>query len=387
LNVRGERMGIKEVSKYKKIFSELRQAILEGEYRQGDRLESEIQLAKRFGVSRPTAARALLQLARDGMVESRAGSGTYVLGRSREDHYVFGLLIPELGQTEIFEPICQGLAQASAGSNHQLLWGNTTRGLPMEKQAEELCEQYISRKVAGVFFAPLELTRGKDETNKRIVTRMDEANIPVVLLDRDIYPYPERSNYCLVGIDNIRAGYKITEHLLDLGCRRIVFLGLPNSAPTVKAREAGWREAMQRYDAPLNPESVQYLDPASVDAVRGILKRLRPEAFVCPNDITAATLMQTLNHLRVSIPADVRIVGIDDVKYASLLHVPLTTIHQPCQDIGVAALKVMLNRIANPSLPAWDVLLNFRLVVRRSSGTPASANTLHPQYEASATDR
>jgi GntR family transcriptional regulator, arabinose operon transcriptional repressor len=359
----------KEASKYKTIFSELRQAILEGRYKEGDRLESELQIAKKYGVSRPTAARALLQLARDGLAESRAGSGTYVLGRSRDSHYVFGLLIPELGQTEIFEPICQGLAQATEGANHQLLWGNTTRGLPKEKQAEELCAQYVSRKVSGVFFAPLELSPGKDETNRRIVSRLGAANIPVVLLDRDIYQYPERSHYCMVGIDNTRAGYKITEHLLKLGCRRIVFLGLPNSAPTVKAREAGWRDAMSKYGVPAGSSYVHYVDPSSEIPIREILKQVQPEAFVCPNDITAATLMQTLNDLGKSIPADIKIVGIDDVRYASLLHVPLTTVHQPCQDIGVAALKVMLDRISNPSLPAWDVHLDFQLVVRRSCGS------------------
>jgi GntR family transcriptional regulator of arabinose operon len=370
----------KEAAKYKKIFADLRQALLDGHYKEGDRLESEVQLAKRYGVSRPTAARALLQLARDGLVEGRAGSGTYILGRSRDDHYVFGLLIPELGQTEIFEPICQGLAQASEGANHQLLWGNTTRGLPKERQAEELCAQYVSRKVSGVFFAPLELSPGKDETNRRIVARLDEANIPIVLLDRDIYQYPSRSNYCMVGIDNTRAGYKITEHLLKLGCRRIVFLGLPNSAPTVKAREAGWRDAMCNYGAPTGAEYVQYVDPSSEKPVQKILKDIRPDAFVCPNDITAATLMQTLSQLQISIPADVKIVGIDDVKYASLLYVPLTTLHQPCQDIGVAALKVMLDRIANPGLPAWDVLLDFRLVVRRSCGSvPTSATLAEPE--------
>ena len=126
---------------------------------------------------------------------------------------------------------------------------------------------------------------------------------------------------------------------------------------------------MRRYDGPTESEFVQYLDPSSEMSVHEIVEHIRPDGFVCPNDITAATLMQTLNHLGIAIPADVRIVGIDDVKYASLLHVPLKTLHQPCQDIGVAALKVMLDRIANPSLPAWDVLLDFRLVIRRSCGS------------------
>jgi DNA-binding LacI/PurR family transcriptional regulator len=59
--------------------------------------------------------------------------------------------------------------------------------------------------------------------------------------------------------------------------------------------------------------------------------------------------------------------GIDDVKYASLLSVPLTTIHQPCAEIGAIAVSAMMERLRNPQLPARDILLNFRLVVRESS--------------------
>jgi DNA-binding LacI/PurR family transcriptional regulator len=60
--------------------------------------------------------------------------------------------------------------------------------------------------------------------------------------------------------------------------------------------------------------------------------------------------------------------GIDDVKYATLLPVPLTTIHQPCTEIGATAIETMVERLQHPSFPARDIALNFRLVVRRSSG-------------------
>jgi GntR family transcriptional regulator of arabinose operon len=89
---------------------------------------------------------------------------------------------------------------------------------------------------------------------------------------------------------------------------------------------------------------------------------------VCANDVTAARLMQSLLALGRRIPEDVRIVGIDDVKYASLLSVPLTTMHQNCPAIGVIAMATMLERLAHPDLPTRDILLPTRLVVRRSCG-------------------
>jgi len=74
------------------------------------------------------------------------------------------------------------------------------------------------------------------------------------------------------------------------------------------------------------------------------------------------------------IPRDVRIVGIDDVNYASLLPVPLTTIRQPCREIGAAALEAMLDRLDRPNMPARDILLDCELIVRESCGAaPALA--------------
>ena len=78
--------------------------------------------------------------------------------------------------------------------------------------------------------------------------------------------------------------------------------------------------------------------------------------------------MRTLIALGVSIPDKAKIVGIDDVKYASLLSVPLTTVHQPCEKMGAEAVAAMIQRIRNPDIPARDILLDFHLVVRESSG-------------------
>jgi GntR family transcriptional regulator, arabinose operon transcriptional repressor len=91
--------------------------------------------------------------------------------------------------------------------------------------------------------------------------------------------------------------------------------------------------------------------------------------FICANDMTAALLMRTLNQLDVRVPHDVRVVGFDDLNYARLLSVPLTTMHQPCRAIGAAAVRAMLERIADPEIPGREILLNSQLVVRQSCGS------------------
>lgn len=354
------------LSKHERVRQTLADAIASGQYEPGQRLPSESELVKSFGASRPTVNRALRELQLAGVIERRAGSGSYVRADAAARGYTFGLLIPELGRTEIFEPICRGMAEAQHASHHVLLWASSLGDeAKLEQQASQACRQLVAKKVSGVFFAPLELTAQKDTINRAIADIFDKAGVPVVLLDRDLVPYPERSNYDLVGIDNRRAGYIITSHLIQYGCRRVVFLCRPGSAPTVEARVAGYREALRAHD--LEPH-VTRIEPDDQAKVTEVLNRLHPDGFVCANDFTAARLLKTLYDLNVSVPDEIRMAGIDDVKYASLLSVPLTTIHQPCTDIGAIAVSTMLERLRHPKLPARDILLNFHLVIRDSCG-------------------
>ena len=359
--------GKPKLSKYEQIRRSLIEAIAAGQYHAGQRLPSEVELVKTFGASRPTVNRALRELQLSGVIERRAGSGSYVRADAVARGSVFGLLIPELGRTEIFEPMCRGMAEAQHGSHHALLWGSSLGDAPnIEEQVSQACRQLVAKKVSGVFFAPLELTNEKDSINRRIADVFDRAGIPLVLLDRDLVSYPDRSQYDLVGIDNRRAGYTITAHLLTCGCRRLVFLGRPCSAPTVEARIGGYKEALA--DAGVEAH-VHRIEPEDPTDVRRIIESVHPDGFVCANDFTAAHLLKTLNGLGVSVPDQVRMAGIDDVKYASLLSVPLTTIHQPCADMGAVAISTMLERLRTPNLPPRDILLNFHLVVRESCGS------------------
>ena len=356
------------IPKHRQVYSALEREIRSGRYKHGDRLPSEAELVLRFGASRITVGRAVRDLQLAGLVDRRAGSGTYVrAAEAPAGSHSFGLLIPDLGETEIFEPICQGMMASPLARAHALVWGSSTAG-GKEDRAWDLCRQYVERKVSGVFFAPLERTPGKDEVNRRIAAALDAAGIPVVLLDRTVVPYPGRGHHDLVGIDNRRAGYVITEHLLRQGARRLAFVGVPDAAATVDARAAGFREALYASDVPVEPRLAQRLDPGDSDRVRALIDEIRPDGVVCANDRVAARLMQTLLALGVSIPRDVRLVGVDDLEYASLLPVPLTTLRQPTRQIGAAALAAMLDRAAGSDLPPRDILLHGTLVVRASCG-------------------
>ena len=357
------------VPRHRQIYEHLHRAIINGEYAAGERLPSELELGRQFDTSRITVAKAVNELQKQGLVSRRAGSGTHVRARNLEAGHVFGLLIPDLGRTEIFEPICHGMMRSPIASPHSLLWGHTMQNAAeQEEAAEQLCHHYIAQKVSGVFFAPLEYTQKKDAINRRIVSALERAKLPVLLLDRCYMPYPDRSRHDLVGTDNQRTGFIITTHLLRMGVRRTVFLARPLSAPTVDARASGWREAQYRMG--IAPEcGMEYRgDPEDEKLVKKILTESHPEAFVCANDLTALKLMQTLNSIGVQVPNEVRIVGIDDVIYAGLLPTPLTTQHQNCGEIGSMAMAAMLERLSRPDLPTRDILLQTRTIVRESCG-------------------
>jgi len=356
------------IHKYQEILEKLQEDINSGHYKPGQRLPSEPELVRRYSTSRMTVFRAMRELQTLGLVTRKVGSGTYVAEKKSVDSHVFGLLIPDLGQTEIFETICQGMMEAPQALHHALLWGNTaSRGNDRAETAEQLCRHYIAKNVSGVFFAPVEFNAERNAVNHRIVAELDRAQVPVVLLDRCLEPYPDRSRYDLIGIDNRRAAYHLTEHLLNAGAQRIAFFGRPNSAPTVDARISGYREAIHILAKDM-PARVHLGDPEDTKLLQSVMKKHSPDAFICANDDTAGRLIHTLLTIGKRVPEDVRVAGFDDVKYASLLPVPLTTMRQPCKQIGQSALSVMLERIAMPDLPTRDVLLGCELVVRKSCG-------------------
>jgi DNA-binding LacI/PurR family transcriptional regulator len=354
--------------RHRAIYEELLAEIQSGVYKPGERLPSEAVLCERFQASRITVAKAFQTLQREQLVTRRAGSGTYVERPAQTTGFQFGLLIPDLGTTEIFEPICQGILRSPAARSHSLTWGHgTAQDAGTAAATEVLCQQYIAQQVAGVFFAPSEYGNAREEANSRIAAMLERAGIPVVLLDRDFQRYPDRSNFDLVGIDNHRAGYVLTRHLLQQGSRRIVFAARKDSAATVDARIAGYRDALYRLEnGTVGTVVAGNFDDAAW--VQDMMERERPDGIVCANDVTAARLMQTLVSLGFKVPQDLRMAGVDDVSYARFLPTPLTSLRQDCAEIGAVAMATMLERVQRPGQPVRDVLVRCDLVIRASTG-------------------
>lgn len=356
-------------AKYIEIIEGLRSDITSGRFEPGVRLPTESELVRRFAASRMTVVKAVQLLQREGLLVRRRGSGTYVAESPSKKGMVFGLLIPGLGKSEIFELICRGIANSPAAATHSLSWGHSPSLTNDQGElAEQLAKNFIEQRVSGVFFTPgYELS--SREANARVLCAFDEANIPVVLIDGYCIKYPEHRNYDLVGLDNRRAGFIVTDHLIRQGGTRIAFFTAGTAAETVEDRISGYLAAQFEHGLSISKERIIRGDPEDQAFVGKVLRSQKIDSIICSNDYLAATLMHTLISLGVRIPTDIRIAGVDDIKYARLLPVPLTTFKQPCDEIGSVCMTTMLERIQNPQLPARSIQLHGRLVVRQSCGS------------------
>lgn len=352
---------------YLQIYEKIRFLIRDQTYKPGDLLPTEHELVEQFGVSRPTISKALKMLGDEKLVRRRAGFGTQVLAPDKS-MLTAGFLVPQIRETEIFGPICAGIAEAARDSGMRIVQP-TEPNLDQAPQmlAESLATQLIDAKVLGVFFAPVEHIEGQQEFNLGIIERLKRNGIQVVLLDRDVYAWPRQTPYDLIGIDNIEAGFVMANHLLENGCERLAFTAAENPAMTVQLRRIGIIEALRQSGRRSNTLRDVAFDPQHPERAARELKDKKVDGVVCANDATAAPLLRELIDLGVEIPDSMQVCGFDDVKYASLLSVPLSSYRQPCRDIGKAATQIMISRIRFPDSPTLHVTLKGELVVRNSS--------------------
>lgn len=358
-------------NKYTVIHDYFNDAIVRGRFKHGQKLPSDMQIAKQFEASRPTVAKALNSLRDKGLIERRVGSGSYVCYEGEaEKNLTIGLMIPGSRETEIFDPIGAYLAQMSEEKNVNILLGRSISEDADERCAhmQSIATRYIRERVDGVLFVPLELTSSKDSANTQLVRRFTEAGIPVVLIDRDIVQPPARSGFDLVSIDNYHVGNVITRHLLDMGYKHIHFVARPFSAPSVNIRLNSCLQTLINEGLPCDDSLAHFINANDIEQVRAVVDKLEPDsAFFCANDTTAAMLMHRLDELNVSIPEDVGVAGVDDIQYANQLRVPLTTYRHPCADIARVIMDTMLERIGDPRLPARKITITGELVPRKST--------------------
>ncbi|MCL2120209.1 MAG: GntR family transcriptional regulator [Planctomycetaceae bacterium] len=353
------------------IFDYVQKLIFSGEYDSKRKLPTDHQLMRQFGVSRATVVKAMRDLEHRGLVDRRPGIGSFAKLNAHPHHTLFSVLIAGLGDTEFFEPICAAIALSCHKNNHGLLWGDLT-DIHKKKLTEQSCQTIVrglvAKKVSGVFFVPDELDdeNENNDSNQMLVDAISNAGIKIVLIDRDICTFPSSGPHDVVGIDNFRAGFDQTNHLIQNGCRRILYLTRPGILSTKTARIAGYCHAMEQAGLERGQRWICQGNVRDALLIDEILSH-KPDGIACFHDPIAAELIQSLLLRNIAIPRQIKIIGLDDVKYSQLIQVPLTTIRQPCRDIGIQATNLMIERIHGVSLPPRHVFMPTELIVRDST--------------------
>lgn len=356
------------------ISEDLLRRITSGDLRGALMLPSESKLAEIYACSRPTIRKALAELRAAGRITGAKGSGSYITTPAeplRKDNAetFLGIIFPNMGPEYFFDLLCNNLARRASENGYSLVFGGfvSPKSDMLKSDIMQICDRYITQKIKGIFFAPFGYHPKSEQINKEIIYSFSDAGIPVILLDSNIDRYPLPNNFDLVSLNHIQAGYVITEHLIKRNAKRLFFLAPPNSHHSVKMRFLGFRAAMTDGGLPEGDVFVE-IERDDISRLRRFIHEKKPEAILCSNDMTAMSIMQSLEKLGLQIPGDIMIAGFDNLSKVMLFSRSITSIDQPIDDISRAALGLMVERMANPRKSVSHISFSGSLVIGESTG-------------------
>jgi DNA-binding LacI/PurR family transcriptional regulator len=205
-----------------------------------------------------------------------------------------------------------------------------------------------------------------------------ETNIPVVAIGRDF----QHKSIDLVSPDNLKGGFEATQHLIDLGHKRIAFIGANLGSGSHLKRLQGYLKALEHHGIAIDERLITGRSEGDTEVsgysteeigFEGIKRLLSlpdpPTAVFARNDFTAIGAMSAINDAGLRIPDDIAIVGFDDIPLAARMSPSLTTVRQPMRAEGQIAAEMLLERITGrANISRRERILDCELIVRESSG-------------------
>jgi LacI family transcriptional regulator len=307
-------------------------------------------------VAEATRLRVLAAIKELGFV--RNGSAHQL--RAGRSQYI-GLVVLDIANP-FFTEVARGVEDAANEAGYVVILCNSDDSPEKELRYLHVMEE---QRTAGILITPVQ-----DDTD--YLQHLYQQEIAVVLLDR-----PARSHgFCSVAVDDVLGGELATRHLLALGHRRIAFVSGPLSIRQCAERRAGMRRAIEM--AGLDPDQVIVDIPASSQnanageqCVEALLKQEdRATATFCANDLLALGVMRGLLQRGLTIPADMALVGYDDIEFARSLSPTLTSVRQPKYLLGYTATEQLLQEINNAKQHQHkQIIYQPELIIRASTSS------------------
>jgi LacI family transcriptional regulator len=289
-------------------------------------------------------------------------------GLSSKKVHTFGLLLPVFGSAEfVTNPYANGVLQG-------ILWQAEREGYDVtiftsrwENAAVSASPLRDGRTDGIVVVAP--------PLYSDVLSGLSALRLPVVAIAAGPH-----DGISVVDVDNEAGLRLVTQHLLDLGHRRIVYLTGNEDLASFEPRRQGFITAMAAAGIEVTPQMIQisrFDGQLAYEQTSGLLRQKQPPtAIIAGNDTIGVAVLDAARCAGVSVPRQLSVVGFDDLPAATLVSPNLTTVHQPLAEIGEKAISLLVGRATQPYNPAGDMhLLPPQLIVRGSSGPSLPGNS------------
>jgi LacI family transcriptional regulator len=334
-----------------------------------------VDVARAAGVHPGTASRALNPETRDQVsgettkrilrAAERLGyvPNTLARGLRTSRSFITAMVVPDI-TNPLFPPMVRAAEQVLSQAGYTLVLTDTDNDSATERRQ---VEQLRGRGTDGFLFATARWT-------DPVLDELADGGVPAVLVNRNTgshrFPY--------VGADERTGVLLAVEHLAGLGHRRMVFLAGPRDTSTGRERAAAFRSALHSLGLPTSRGSVRacaaYTEAAGAAAARRLLDAGQDvTAILCGNDLIAMGVLTVLAEAGISCPAQISVVGFNNMTMVDRLTPPLTTVRLPLALIGELAARTLLAQLQGgpASVEATQTLLNVELAVRGTTGPAA----------------
>ena len=345
--------------RYYDLYKHLLTKIQEGNYAPGEKLPTESQLTT-WGYSRSTVRRALSELATQGYIQTRRGSGSVVnaLPTEKKQSKQIALSFCTF-DTYIFPELLKGITDELAGKYAALLFANNYKIEEEQRILQELLNLDIEGVIVQAFGTAL------PNPNLHLYQQLIDKGVSVVFL---YAPYPSLTGFTCVANDDIQGGKLCVSHLYSAGRRKIS--GIFNiDSLQMHHRYEGFITECKKLNIELNSERTLWLQShemsESVNTKQKILSVTKDcDALVCSSDYVAIIAVKVLLDSGIRVPEDIAIISFDNSLYSELSPVPLTSLEGKPYVVGNIAAKKIINILSDK--PETSVEIPWELVKRQS---------------------
>lgn len=270
---------------------------------------------------------------------------------------LLGLLVPDI-QNPFYVDVIRGVEDMVFARDYAVYICNFAQDYEKEKT---YLNKLQSESIDGLIVAPYH------EDDKMVISLVREK-FPIVCVDRGL----KGVDVDLVVVDNEKGAYNAVNHLIEIGHRRIGYVGGLYSIPTSQKRHDGYVKALKANGLEIDNDLIKFGDSKHVSGMRLTAEFLDmpcpPTALFTGNNVITLGALETIHSRGLSIPADIAILGFDDMFWANSLNPPLTAVLQPGYEIGRQAASMLFERLEEPGREPRKIVLNTKLMVRQSCG-------------------